>query len=239
MRVLLLSAMEAEIRAIPTALSKSGYIQGLDSIWRKGNMEVLIARTGIGKINAALTTKTLISSMAFDYIIHSGLAGSNRNIPVGSIVAATKLYQHDMDLTAFGNKPGQCEDSYYCIDIPITSFTHKIVNIINEHFNVLFGSIASGDQFISDKEKSDYITKWFDPMAVDMESYAVGYVCARHNMLEKLLILRYISDSASEGSDKEYLESKTYQPEEIAKLLVKCLDEVLLIEKVSSRNITI
>ena len=187
MKILLLSAMEVEIKAIPDELRARGYICGEDFMWRKGNTEVFIARTGIGKINATFTTKSLLDTVSFDYIIHSGLAGSNKNIPVGSIVIANKLYQHDIDLTAFGNKPGECEDTYYCIDIPITASTDKIANLIKDDFNVLYGSIASGDQFISDKEKSDYITKWFDPMAVDMESYAVGFVCHRFNMLDKLL----------------------------------------------------
>ena len=64
-------------------------------------------------------------------------------------------------------------------------------------------------------------------MAVDMESYAVGFVCHRFNMLDKLLVLRYISDSASSGSEEEYLDSKEYQPQEIANTLVKCLEEVV------------
>lgn len=233
MNILLLSAMEVEINEIPKVLEDDGFIYN-DSLlgvkfWTRGNVNVFVEKSGIGKINAALKTKNLLDSFSFDYIIHSGLAGSNQNIPVGSIVIANKLYQHDMDLTAFGNKPGYCEDSIYCIDIPITVYTDKIANLIKDDFNVVYGPIASGDQFISDKEKSDYITKWFNPMAVDMESYAVGYVCAMENVLNKLLILRYISDSASDGSENEYLESKSYQPEMMAKVLIKCIDEVLCI----------
>lgn len=231
MNILLLSAMEVELHAIPEALESSGFI--LNSLpsevkfWSRGNTNVFVEKSGIGKINASLKMKSLLDTLSLDYIIHSGLAGSNQNIPVGSIVIANKLYQHDMDLTAFGNKPGECEDTIYCIDIPITSYTDKIANLIKDDFNVVYGPIASGDQFISDKAKADYITKWFNPMAVDMESYAIGYVCALEKVLDKLLILRYISDSASDGSEDEYLESKTYQPELIAKALIKCIDEVL------------
>ena len=93
-------AMEdVEIRTIATMDFYQGRLKGLD---------VVVVRSGIGKVNAAICTQILIDQYNVRRIINTGIAGSLRSsIDIGDIVLSRDAMQHDMDATGFGYKVGQ------------------------------------------------------------------------------------------------------------------------------------
>ena len=70
--------------------------------------EVVVVRSGIGKVNAGICAQILVDDYRVDGIINTGIAGSLRSeINIGDIVISTDAVQHDMDAVAFGYPLGQ------------------------------------------------------------------------------------------------------------------------------------
>lgn len=68
----------------------------------------MVARSGVGKVNAAITTYVLINQFDVSSIIFTGIAGAaSPKLNVADVVISTALVQHDVDLTAFGAPKGQ------------------------------------------------------------------------------------------------------------------------------------
>ena len=70
--------------------------------------EVVVVRSGVGKVNAAVCTQILIDLFEVDAVINTGIAGSlNPAIDIGDIVISTDVLHHDMDAVNFGYPLGQ------------------------------------------------------------------------------------------------------------------------------------
>ena len=70
--------------------------------------EVVVVRSGIGKVNAAICTQILVDQFHVDVIINTGIAGSlDAEIDIGDIVISTDAVEHDMDASIFGDPIGQ------------------------------------------------------------------------------------------------------------------------------------
>ncbi|CAN5897657.1 hypothetical protein BH24DEI2_BH24DEI2_14610 [soil metagenome] len=63
---------------------------------------VMVARCGIGKVNAAALTQTMLGN-GVTRLIFTGVAGALQpGLKVGDLVVSTDALQHDVDATAFG-----------------------------------------------------------------------------------------------------------------------------------------
>lgn len=89
----------------------TGFIQG---------KLVVVTRSGVGKVNAAIITYVLINQFDVSSIIFTGIAGAaSPKLNVADVVISTALVQHDVDLTAFGAPKGQLDgydDRYFYAD---------------------------------------------------------------------------------------------------------------------------
>ncbi len=167
------------------------------------NRKIVLAESGIGKVNAGMTATIMITKFNVKAIIFSGVAGAlDKRLSVGDVVIGEKMIQHDMDVREFGLKKGEIprmatsvfESDKEILDI-ISSFElpdHKIYK----------GTIISGDQFISSKQVKTDLAEEFSAMAVDMESSSVAQVC--YQLERKCLVVRSISDSVTDDSMMEY-----------------------------------
>ena len=73
----------------------------------KNNKEIKIIYTGVGKINAAISTLEVCNSYPnLKMVINFGTAGSN-TIPVGELVGCSKFIQRDMDARNLGFNLGE------------------------------------------------------------------------------------------------------------------------------------
>lgn len=167
------------------------------------NRKIVLAESGIGKVNAGMMATIMITKFNVKAIIFSGVAGAlDKRLSVGDVVIGEKMIQHDMDVREFGLKKGEIprmatsifESDKEILDI-ISSFElpdHKIYK----------GTIISGDQFISSKQVKTDLAEEFSAMAVDMESSSVAQVC--YQLERKCLVVRSISDSVTDDSMMEY-----------------------------------
>lgn len=73
--------------------------------------DVVIVRSGIGKVNAAACTQILVDDFKADYIINTGIAGSLKaEIDIADVVISSDVLHHDMDATGFGYPLGQIQE---------------------------------------------------------------------------------------------------------------------------------
>lgn len=161
------------------------------------NTEVVVVKSGVGKVNAARTTQILIDKLDVKSVINVGSAGAlNSNLNIGDIVIANKLIQHDFDITAFNHKKGYITgvgDYIYCDEELINKFQEVENNIEDNAYNIKTGTIASGDIFCTDIEMKNKIYSKFNADCVEMEGAAIAQVC----YLDKIpfIVIRSISDS--------------------------------------------
>ncbi len=70
--------------------------------------EVVVVVCGVGKVNAAICAATLINDFKPELVINSGVAGAlSPVVSIGDIVIGSKAVEHDMNVTALGDKQGE------------------------------------------------------------------------------------------------------------------------------------
>ncbi|WP_395002898.1 5'-methylthioadenosine/adenosylhomocysteine nucleosidase [uncultured Helicobacter sp.] len=174
-----------------------------------GANEVYIAYSKIGKVHAAITASVMIAHFGCEKILFSGVAGGlAKDLKVGDLLIASKLCQHDVDISAFGHPLGFIPESatFIAADAELNALAHKVAKLIGKELRE--GVIASGDQFIASESKKAWIIKEFGADAVEMEGASVAVVCNAFGV--PFCVFRSISDSADGSADvsfDEFLES--------------------------------
>ena len=71
-------------------------------------VNVVLVRSGVGKVNAALCAQRLALQFSCTHIINTGIAGAMAHgLGVMDFVVSTDAVYHDVDATGFGYKKGQ------------------------------------------------------------------------------------------------------------------------------------
>lgn len=220
-RVGILVAMESEIKGLIDNLEiiKVDEIAGKKFYHVKSSgLYIVIALSGIGKVNASMAATILIERYSPDIIVSSGIAGGLESFAPGTVVIASKLVQHDLDTQAFGDPKGliigpnlvELESDKRLVDI----FAREIKNSVKT-------TLASGDQFVSSKEKTDEIKSCFGAGACDMESCAIAQVAYLFNI--PFIAIRKISDTAGDDAISEYEFNFADEGLKMAKILIHSL----------------
>ena len=157
--------------------------------------EIVVAYSKIGKVFAALTASVLAQRYRVEKLLFSGVAGAiSKDLHIGDLVAATKLCQHDLDITAFGHPYGYVPEGKRFI--PSDARLLQIARDVAKRRGIALkeGIIATGDQFVADAARKEWIGETFGADALEMEGAAVAVVCDAFDI--PFFILRSISDAA-------------------------------------------
>ncbi|MDR0298331.1 MAG: 5'-methylthioadenosine/adenosylhomocysteine nucleosidase [Streptococcaceae bacterium] len=201
MKIGIISAMDEELARLVDALgtrdekhTRYGFVFHAG---RLGRHEVVLVKSGIGKVAASVATTLLVQLFEVDALINTGSAGAvSRALSVGDVVLADTLAYHDVDVTAFGYTYGQMaqqplyfESSRYFIDELKKTLVAPAV-----------GLIVSADSFVTDTAR---IRAHFpEALATDMESTAIAQTAV---MLGKpFAIIRAISDNADHAASVSF-----------------------------------
>jgi len=164
--------------------------------------EVVVVRSGIGKVNAAVCTQILACVYDVDAIINTGIAGSLLNeIDIADIVLSSDAVQHDMDVTGFGYELGvipRMATSVFVADKRLLELAKEVCARSLPDVGVHVGRVVSGDQFISDPDKKEWLLKQFGGYCTEMEGAAIGQAAYLNNL--PFLIIRAISDKADNSA---------------------------------------
>lgn len=175
-----------------------------------GRHDVIAMQCGIGKVNAAMGTLTLVNSFLPDFVINSGVAGgADSTVNVMDVVAGARVSYHDV-WCGPESELGQVQG------LPLYfEGAQRLLNLVPDREGIHKGLICSGDQFIDTLDAVTRIKGNFpDALAVDMESGAIAQVCYLNKV--PFLALRVISDSpgASHDNTRQYLDFWTDAPQE-------------------------
>lgn len=190
--------------------------------------EVVIVRSGIGKVNAGICTQILVDDFQVEAVINTGVAGSLKNeINIGDIVLSSDSLQHDMDATGFGYKPGiipRMEQSVFVADAQLIELAKQVNEQVNPEIRTFVGRVVSGDQFISDKQKKDYLVEQFAGYCTEMEGAAIAQTCYVNEI--PYLVIRAISDKADNSATMDYGEFEAKAIEHTVKLLTGMMEQM-------------
>ena len=174
-------------------------------IWNIWEYEVVLVRSWIWKVNAALTAQRLISEFWVELIINTWIAGAiESGLNVLDFVVSKDAVYHDFDVTGFGYKITEIPRMETSCFPWNTERNEKIKKCFEENQNselfqghkLIEWRIASWDQFISDKATKQHIIEICNPACVEMEWTAIAHVCWCNKI--PFVILRCMSDSADE-----------------------------------------
>lgn len=172
--------------------------------------QTIIVKSGVGKINAAVCTQILIDVFEVQAVINVGVAGSLKNeINIGDVVIARDVVNHDMDGTGFGHAYGEVPNMdkiYFEADGHLVECAKSICEKVNPDITPYVGRILTGDQFISDKNKKEWLVNTFAGYCTEMEGVAVGQTAWLNNV--PFLIIRAISDKADGSAEIDYNDFK-------------------------------
>lgn len=220
-------AMEEELNSILNELQsyETKEIKNIKFIESTiNNNKIILALSGVGKVNSARCTQILIDLYNPNLIINTGVAGAcTNNLKLLDIVVANKLYQHDFDITVFNHNLGY---------VPLIGdyneseeeLINDFINKTKDKYNIKKGAIASGDQFINTIEQKQKISENFGALCCEMESASIAQVAKLNNI--QFLIIRVISDVLTNDSNKEYEDYLNASCNVSANILINYLKQI-------------
>ncbi|AIG65204.1 5'-methylthioadenosine/adenosylhomocysteine nucleosidase [Weissella tructae] len=201
MRYGVINAMQEEKLALLEAMTDMVKVEkGLKEFYtgKIGSTEVVVVESGIGKVEAAITTTLLINEFDVDAVINSGSAGAlGADLRIGDIVIADNLAYGDADARAFGYAYGQVpqQPATFVPDEALASamadeFAKKATGKLYR------GLILTSDSFIAGPEQKDVLLGHFpEAMSAEMEGAAIAQVATTYN--KPFAVVRAISDNAN------------------------------------------
>mgnify|MGYP000776331919 CR=1 FL=1 len=208
-RIGIIGAMEVEVEKLKARMENVEITRRASMEFYAGTLEgknVVVVRSGIGKVNAAVCTQILIDEFEAEAVINTGIAGSlNADINIGDLVISTDLVHHDMNAVAFGYPVGQIPQMdvfSFEADKALADLAEKVCEEVNPEIQVFHGRVVSGDQFISDKAVKERISANFDGYCTEMEGAAIAQAAYLNGV--PFVILRAISDKADDSATMDY-----------------------------------
>lgn len=204
MKIALQFAMPVELHALPGARE----LAPLDTVSGIPFFEVepgLIACAGgISKVNAAMAAEILCLKYGADLILNAGVAGCCTDLPLGTLVVASDLVQHDVDTTAVGDPIGLVS-TVNQVSFPAWEPERCAAILEALGLRPVLGRVATGDWFASRGARADWVAETFRPLLVEMESCAIAQVCQRNGV--RFAALKSVSDHLfSQKQAEEYFD---------------------------------
>ena len=203
----IIGAMDIEVNGIIEKMTDKKSETVSSTVYTSGKIsgkDCVVAKCGIGKVNAAVATQTMILKYNPDMIINTGIGGSTSlKTHIGYVVIAENVVQHDMDTTALGDELATLflpEENikYIPCDEQLIGKLETACKNVGEN-NYVVGTVATGDKFISGNERRCELNQKFNALVCEMEGGSIGQVCRLNHI--PFAILRSVSDSMSDEDD--------------------------------------
>ncbi len=204
----IIGAMEIEISGLREQMEnrQTEHISGIRFDWGTiHGVLCAVAVCGPGKVNAAVCAQAMIMRFHPRLLINSGVAGGiGKDVQIGDVVIATAVVQHDMDTSPLGDPVGLIS-GLNLVEIPAEE---RASQILADHAQKIYqggvfrGIIATGDQFMADRNKIAAIAEQFHAMACEMEGGSIGQVCYMNKT--PFTVLRAISDNGNDDAVLDY-----------------------------------
>lgn len=226
----IIGAMEIEVEQLKKDMEISRTVKKAKMEFFEGMLKgkpVVVVRSGIGKVNAAVCTQILVDEFQVDTVINTGIAGSlNADINIGDIVISKDVLHHDMDAVNFGYPLGQIPQMdvfSFEADQELADLAEQVCRRVNPEVSVFRGRIVSGDQFIAEKSVKERLITNFGGYCTEMEGAAIAQTAYLNQI--PFVILRAISDKADDSASMDYPTFERQAAEHCVKLVEGLLAE--------------
>jgi len=223
----LIGAMDEEVAVIKAWMTevREQSIAGCDFfVGRFEGKDVVLLKSGIGKVNAAVSTTLLLSQFKPEYVINIGSAGGfDPELQVGDVVISAQVVHHDVDVTAFGYVMGQVPNmpATYPADMELVNQAKQALTSVTQ-VKAKVGLIGTGDSFMNDLERVNKVRAMFPALvAVEMEAAAVAQVCFK--FATPFVVVRSLSDIAGKESPQSFEEYLKVAAENSSLMIQKML----------------
>jgi adenosylhomocysteine nucleosidase len=224
----IIGAMPSEVALLVVELSGARQEQRFGFTLNFGQLrgqDVVIAESGIGKVNAAALTLLLLTAGA-TRIIFTGVAGAvDPALAVGDLVISRDAMQYDVDVGALGYAPGQVPGELLAwpADAGLIALAEAACRDGGD-FRAVTGRILSGDTFVADAAASAALHAQFAAACVEMEGAATAQVCSRAGV--PFVIIRSVSDTADNTADTDFREFTELAARRARQLVLGIIDRL-------------
>ncbi len=229
MTIGIMGAMIEEIEPLLRFFKEYETVEFADNKYYKTkykNNDIVVAYSKIGKVFASLTATTMIEKFGIKKLLFSGVAGAiDEDLHIGDLVIATKLCQHDLDITAFGHPYGYVPEGsvYIKSDKKLNDLAKEVAK--EKGIRLKEGIVATGDQFVADSKRKEWIRDTFKASALEMEGASVAVVANALNI--PFLVLRAISDAADMDAGFDFDEFLKSSAVNSANFIISILDKMI------------
>lgn len=205
----IIGAMEEEVATLKEKMTDTKVTVKAQMEFHQGKLngkDVVVVRSGIGKVNAALCTQILADDFQVEAVMNTGIAGAlDKDLNIGDMVISTDALQHDVDASVFSYPLGQIprmDTLAFPADKALAEAGLAACREVNPDIQAIPGRIVSGDQFISDNEKKKFLTENFQGCCTEMEGGAIAQAAYLNKI--PFVIFRAISDKADNSATMDY-----------------------------------
>lgn len=205
-----IGAMKEEIEHFLAHMENINEVQQAGITFQTGRFhgrDIVLVKSGIGKVNASVCTQILIDRFGVARIIFTGVAGAlHPDLDIGDIVVSKDLMHHDMDVTALDYARGVIPDfpeSIFKADAELVALAEKASEQVVDR-KVIVGRILSGDTFVADREQVKWLHQELGGACTEMEGAAVAQVAYMNRV--PFVVIRSMSDKADGSAHVNYRE---------------------------------
>lgn len=233
----MLGAFDAEIKLLLTLVKDKSEKVVQQVVFTEGTLEgkkVVIAQTGIGKVNAAMVTTLMIEHFMPKQIIFTGIAGgTNPGLSPGDIVIGSRVAYHDYGtltpdslLVRPTRNPFSMRENpvfYSCDDKLVQTALLAAAEAKFEKFGSRYpkaikGTIVTGDVFVASTKAVEELRRRFSADATEMEGAAVAQVCQQQ--AQPFVVVRSLSDNAGNSASHEVAQFYNLAAQNSASLVI-------------------
>ncbi|WLR49944.1 5'-methylthioadenosine/S-adenosylhomocysteine nucleosidase [Bacillus tianshenii] len=222
MKIGIIGAMDEEVQILKDKMGNRELDTVANCEFYTGDIngvEVVLLRSGIGKVNAAMATTILLDRHNPDMVINTGSAGGfHPSLNVGDLVVSTEVRHHDVDVTIFEYEYGQVPNmpAAYTADAKLVEAAMECAKEITD-VQAVKGLIVTGDSFMNDPARVEFVrSKFVDLYAAEMEAAAIAQVCYQFDM--PFVVIRALSDIAGKDSNisfEQFLDKAAFHSSEL------------------------
>lgn len=225
----IIGAMEEEVALLKKKMELEVLVKKASMEFYQGVLngrEVVIVRSGIGKVNAGLCAQILVDVFNVSRLINTGIAGSLcPEINIGDIVISTDAMQHDVDARNFGYQRGEIprmDTVSFPADLTLAGLARTACQEVNPEIRAFMGRVVTGDQFVAERSVKDEIASWTEGCCTEMEGAAIAQAAYLNKI--PFVIVRAISDKADDSATMDYPTFERQAIEHSARLVERFLE---------------
>lgn len=208
MKLGIIGAMQVEVETLVGQMEQKSVLRKGGSVYYEGilaGVPAVVVQCGVGKVNAALCAQTLADCFGVTHIVNTGVAGSlDAGLDIGDLLVSKDAMYHDFDCHSLNYTIGQVPGMdvlAFPADEKLMKAAFAAAEAVNPGHTKI-GRVASGDQFICEKEQKQRIIAVTGASCTEMEGAAIAHGAYRNGI--PFVILRAISDKADDSAKMSY-----------------------------------